>query len=74
VRSRVEAPRPRAIPWLLLAARSQGPRGVFAHVSSVQRVNTVGGQPPHSGCSTMTLGTQLRMAYRADYVLHVPRT
>ena len=73
VRSRVESPRPRAIAWLLLAAHPQGPDGAFARVSSVQRLNTVGGQPPGFGCDTDTLGTRVRMAYRADYVLHAPR-
>ena len=73
VRASVQSPRPRAIPWLLLTARPQGQQGTFARVSSVQRLATVGGQAPHFGCSPATLGTQVRMAYRADYVLYVPR-
>ncbi len=62
-----------AIPWLLLAARKEGPEGTFSRVSNVQRLNTVGGQPPADGCSTATLGKRVHMAYRADYVLLVPR-
>lgn len=72
VRSRVESNQPGSIPWLLLSARPQGPDGAFARVSSVQRVNTVGGQPPAEGCSADKLGTRIHMAYRADYVLFVP--
>lgn len=73
VRASVQSPRPRAIAWLLLTAQPLGLQGAFARVSSVQRVNTVGGQPPGFGCSATTLGRRVRMAYRADYVLHVPR-
>lgn len=72
VRSRVDSPRPRAIPWLLLAARPQGPDGAFSRVSSVQRLNTSGGLAPSDGCGPATLGQRVQMAYRADYVLHVP--
>lgn len=69
VRTRVDAPKPGAIPWLLLSAQPQGPNGVFSHVSSVQRIHTVGGVAPADGCSASTVGTRVHMAYRADYVL-----
>lgn len=71
VRARAKAPRPHSIPWLLLATRSLGPEGAFARVSSVQRLNTVGGEPPADGCGPGTLGAHVHMAYRADYVLYV---
>ena len=74
VKSRADAPRADAIPWLLLTARSQGTEGVFARVSSVQRVNTVGGQPPADGCNATALGKRVQIAYRADYVLLAPRS
>ena len=35
-----------AIPWLLLTAKSNGPEGSFSNVTSIQRVNTVGGIAP----------------------------
>jgi len=72
VRARMDSPHAGAIPWLLLSARPQGPDGTFARVSSVQRVNTVGGQAPGEGCGNATLGKRAHMAYRADYVLYVP--
>ena len=73
VLSRAEAPRAHAIPWLLLSARTEGTEGAFGRVSSVQRLNTVGGMAPGTGCAASTLGQRVRMAYRADYVMFVPR-
>ena len=35
-----------AIPWLLLTTKSTGPEGSFSKVTSIQRVNTVGGIAP----------------------------
>jgi len=74
VRARAPSPAAGAIPWLLLAAQAQGPDGVFSRVSSVQRVNTVGGEAPAGGCGPATVGARVQMAYRADYVLHVPQS
>lgn len=75
VKARADAPRPGAIPWLLLEAKQDGPKaGAFARVSSVQRVETVGGVAPADGCSAATLGKRVHVAYRADYVLNVPRS
>jgi hypothetical protein len=69
VRARVDVQGGRAIPWLLLAARAQGTQGAFTPVTSVQRVNTVGGLPPAQGCTAEAAGRRVRVAYRADYVL-----
>src|SRR6266446_181211 len=56
-----------AIPWLLLAATSLGSEGSFSKVTSIQRVNTVGGVAPKVGCSRAAAGTPARIAYTADY-------
>src|SRR5881409_550448 len=56
-----------AIPWLLLAATSLGSEGSFSRVTSIQRVNTVGGVAPKVGCSQAAAGTPARIAYTADY-------
>ena len=70
VKARADAPQAGTIPWLLLAARSVGPDGAFAKVTSVQRVNTSGGAAPApDGCSTATLGQTARVAYTADYLM-----
>ncbi|PYO53911.1 MAG: hypothetical protein DMD84_04275, partial [Candidatus Rokuibacteriota bacterium] len=36
-------------------------------VTSVQRVNTVGGVAPKAGCSQAAVGTPARINYTADY-------
>ncbi|PYN19795.1 MAG: hypothetical protein DMD76_25445 [Candidatus Rokuibacteriota bacterium] len=56
-----------AIPWLLLAATSLGSEGSFSKVTSIQRVNTVGGVAPKVGCSQAAAGTPARIVYTADY-------
>jgi len=67
VKERADAPVADAIPWLLLSARSVGSEGSFSKVTSIQRVNTVGGVAPKTGCSQATAGTPARIDYTADY-------
>ena len=67
VKERADAPVANAIPWLLLAAKSVGPEGSFSKVTSIQRVNTVGGVAPKAGCSQAAAGTPARIDYTADY-------
>jgi len=65
VKSRAEAPSADAIPWLLLASKSVGPEGAFSKVTSIQRVETVGGVAPAGGC--FQPGSRASMPYSADY-------
>ena len=67
LKERADAPVAGAIPWLLLAAKSVGPDGSFSRVTSIQRVNTVGGVAPTAGCSQAAAGTPARINYTADY-------
>jgi hypothetical protein len=67
VKEHVDARRADAIPWLLLVAKSVGPQGAFSNVTSVRRVNTVGGVAPKTGCTESTAGTVVRVPYTADY-------
>jgi hypothetical protein len=64
---RADAPKAGDIPWLLLGAKSVGPEGSFSKVTSIQRVNTVGGVAPKAGCSQANAGTPARIPYSADY-------
>jgi Protein of unknown function (DUF3455) len=73
VKERADAPLADAIPWLLLTAKSVGPEGAFSKVTSVQRVNTVGGVAPRVGCSQATAGTPARISYTADYYFFAAR-
>jgi len=67
LKERADAPVADAIPWLLLAAKSVGRDGSFSKVTSIQRVNTVGGVAPTGGCSQAAAGTPARVNYTADY-------
>lgn len=73
VKARADAPEEDAIPWLLLTTRTVGPAGAFAKVSSIQRVNTLGGVAPKAGCSAASVGQQERVGYTADYLLFTRR-
>jgi Protein of unknown function (DUF3455) len=59
-----------AIPWLLLVARKHEGHGVFSRVSSIQRLETVGGKAPGGGQDRSKLGTQLRVPYTAVYYFY----
>ena len=67
VKERTDSPRADAIPWLLLVAKSVGPQGSFSKITAIQRVNTIGGAAPESGCSQSTVGITVRIPYTADY-------
>ncbi len=58
------------LPWALLAASALGSSGLFAGVTSVQRVNTEGGAPPAGGCDAANAGAEARVAFRADYYFY----
>ena len=59
---------PADIPWLLLdGVRTVGP-GIFHRVTSIQRVNTVGGQPPSTAGSFP--GEVRNVAYTAEYYFY----
>ena len=73
VQARIDAPDTSAVPWLRLAAKSTGGAGLFAAVTSIQQVSTVGGQAPARGCADPDQGRILRVDYRADYYFYVPR-
>ncbi len=67
VKAKVDAPRPGDIPWLLLATHSTGKPGLFANVTTIQRVATEGGAAPATGCGTATVGKQANVPYKAQY-------
>lgn len=73
VKERIDAPQADAIPWLLLTAKSLGPDGAFSSVTSVQRMSTVGGAAPKTGCSSASVGQVARMPYTADYYFLVAK-
>jgi hypothetical protein len=57
------------IPWLLLTTTAEGPAGRMTPLASVQRIHTVGGVAPKTGCaSAADVGQTARIPYTADYV------
>jgi hypothetical protein len=59
-----------AISWLLLRASSTSGTGVFSDISYVQRLSTSGGKAPATGCDPTTVGTEIRVAYTAEYYFY----
>jgi len=71
VKSRAPSPTPAtAIPWLLLAAKSNSGSGVLGTVRTVLRVNTHGGVEPDVPCTVESLGADLRVSYTATYYFY----
>src|SRR5512140_2473725 len=60
-------PDPTSIPWLLLGAVSHDGAGKMADVTYVQRLETVGGIAPATGCDATTVGAGARVPYTATY-------
>jgi hypothetical protein len=61
---------PTAIPWLLLQAASHTGHGQFSNVTYIQRLDTVGGLAPTSGCDAAHLGASARVDYTATYYFY----
>lgn len=59
---------PGAIAQLLLSATVLKTGKTFGDVSFIQRVRTVGGSAPATGCDTNTLGAELKVPYTASYL------
>ncbi len=71
LKNRADASAPGAIPWLLLSAKSTGLAGALEKVTSLQRVNTVGGIAPSAACGAGNVGEKARVPYTADYIYFV---
>ena len=64
-------PDPTAIPWLRLKKVSSGGPGIFADVTWIQRVNTVGGKAPTEAGGFV--GEIARVPYTAEYYFYKAR-
>ena len=63
----------RSIPWLLVTAVDHSGDGLFARVSSIQRLHTEGGQPPPAAeCDPSKPSAAARSSYTADYYFYAP--
>lgn len=63
-------PDPASIAWLSLTAVPSG-AGVFANVTFIQRLNTVGGNAPATAGTV--IGQEARIPYTADYLFYSAR-
>jgi len=71
--AKVDAPDGNSIPWLLLSATSHNGEGVFAKVTSIQRLHTRGGKAPaDSECTAAKVNSETRSDYAADYYFFAP--
>ncbi len=64
------APDPTSVRWLLYEAKSAMGNGLFGSVSSIQRVDTVGGRPPPGNCSKNQLLAIIRVPFTATFHFH----
>jgi FtsP/CotA-like multicopper oxidase with cupredoxin domain len=59
-----------AIPWLLLQAASTTGDGLMSKVTYIQRLDTVGGLAPQTGCDAGHPGATVESAYSATYYFY----
>jgi hypothetical protein len=70
VKARDPGPDATAIPWLLLAAKSNSGGGDFGVTKSIQRVATAAGAAPAETCTADKLGQVARVPYMATYYFY----
>jgi Protein of unknown function (DUF3455) len=69
--AKVDAPDPKAIPWLLLTVTGHSGNGKLSGVTSIQRVNTVGGLAPSAAeCTAQSGEVESKSSYSADYYFY----
>ena len=61
------------LPWTYMRAIPASADGMFAGVTSIQRVNTSGGAAPATGCAADTAGSEARVPFSAEYYFYKPR-
>ena len=61
------------LPWAYLRAIPASQDGMFAGVTSIQRVNTRGGAAPRDGCGTDTAGSEARVPFTAEFYFYKRR-
>jgi len=63
----------RAIPWLLLKSTSHSGSGVFAGITFIQRINTIGGKALSVKADRTHFGHEIKEAYTAEYLFFRPK-
>lgn len=70
LRAKVNMPQANTIPWLLLEAQSHEGKGIFSQVNWIQRLHTVGGKAPTTGCDRVHKNLEVSISYTADYYFY----
>jgi Protein of unknown function (DUF3455) len=71
--AKVDSPQANSIPWLLVTATGHSGNGAFARATTIQRINTHGGQPPPAAdCNASKPNNEAKSAYTADYYFYAP--
>jgi hypothetical protein len=71
--ARVDSPDANSIPWLLVTVTGHSGEGVLSRVTTIQRINTKGGQPPPAAeCNPAKQNAEVKSAYTADYYFYAP--
>ena len=65
-----DAPKPDAIPWLLLRASSTTGSGIFTKTTFIQRLNTAGGKAPATIADQAHEGQEIQVPYTAEYFFY----
>ena len=74
VAAKADAPDSKSIPWLLLTVTGSAGSGKLSGVTSIQRVNTVGGLAPAAQeCTSQSGELEFRSSYSADYYFYARR-
>jgi hypothetical protein len=68
--SKVDAPDPTAVPWLLIDVKETQGTGLLNRVKNIQRVGTTGGKAPAKGCDAAHAATEARVDYTATYYMY----
>ena len=68
VKTSMPSPVDKAVPWLLLDAKSHEGSGAFSEAQAIVRMGTTGGTAPGDGCDEARAGQELRVPYTAIYV------
>ncbi|MGA9514270.1 MAG: DUF3455 domain-containing protein, partial [Pseudolabrys sp.] len=68
MKTSLPAPVDKAVPWLMLDAKSHEGSGDFTQAQAIVRMETTGGTAPSDGCDEARAGQELRVPYTAIYV------
>jgi hypothetical protein len=70
VSAKANALQANAVPWLLLKAKTHQGQGTLSSVNWIQRLDTVGGKAPATGCDEKHQRTEVRVPYTANYYFY----